>query len=138
MQTERSKEAPNPLVQQFGAILQAFKRRAADLRKRAHYFSWLRTLNYKRQVIKTSDDEFEMMQSELDNMRCAVGKMPDQDSESCGETLMGCQGEFAELCCLFELLKQKVSAQEKEETRQRLMREQEEEEQPRENWRGPE
>jgi Asp-tRNA(Asn)/Glu-tRNA(Gln) amidotransferase C subunit len=87
----------------------------------------------KLQVIEMSDEEFEMMQEQLDDVQRAVERMSRWDSESHRPTLAGCQEEFAQLCRLFAPLKQEISGQRPAE--------QEEEEQPRENWRlwrGPE
>jgi hypothetical protein len=117
---------------EFHNLLQAFECRAAHLRKRAKNFSSMPP-EEKGNMIEMSDKEFKMMQYELGHMHRAVDEMPRPDCESHRATLVGCQEEFAELCRLFASLKQAISDQE--------ARGQEEEEQPRENWRlwrGPE
>jgi hypothetical protein len=90
----------------------------------------MRTPEEKGQVIEMSDKEFEMMQYELGHMHRAVDKMPCRGRESFGQRFGECQEEFAQLSARFASFKQGISDQEP--------REQEEEEQPRENWRGPE
>jgi hypothetical protein len=101
------------LMQEFHTPLQGFERCASYLRQIAGDFSRLpRTPEQKRQVIEMSDEQFEMMESELGYMQRAVERMSRPDGESFEQRLAGCQEEFAQLCALFASLKQEISDQE--------------------------